>query len=320
MASYHRVRHAVGVASGTDALILALNALGIGEGDEVITVSHTALATVAAVLAVGAVPVCVDIEPDFYTLDPHHIEAVLSSKTKAIMPVHLYGQPCDMEAICFLAKKHGLKVIEDCAQAVGATYEGKKIGTWGDVACMSFYPTKNLGALGDGGAVLTQDDVIADRIKRARQYGWNQERMGQEPGRVSRLDEMQAAILSVKLHHFEEDQAERRALASSYHEALQASCLRLPVVREGGLHAWHLYVVQASNRDALRQTWSQQGVHAGVHYALPAHHHPGYKQKIRLAQEALVHTDKAASRVLSLPLYTGLSDKDLARVLTVVSQ
>ena len=217
-AQYCGVAHGVGVASGTDALELAMRALGIGPGDEVITVSHTAVATAAAVLACGATPVLVDVEDAYYTLDPAKIAAAITPRTKAIVPVHLYGQAADMDAILALARPRGLRVIEDCAQCTGGRYGARRLGSLGDIACFSFYPTKNLGAIGDGGIVVTSDADLAARVRRLRQYGWDETRKTHEIGRNSRLDPIQAAILSVKLPHLDADNArracDRRALRS----------------------------------------------------------------------------------------------------------
>ena len=207
-------------ASGTDALILALRALGIGPGDEVITVSHTAVATVAAVLATGATPVLVDVDPVFYTIDPAAIEAAITPRTKAIIAVHLYGQPADMDAIIAIARRRGLRVIEDCAQAAGARYRGRAVGGIGDIGCFSFYPTKNLGAIGDGGMVVTADARVAARVRRLRQYGWDEARNTHEVGLNSRLDPLQAAILHAKLPHLDADNARRAAIAARYAQGL----------------------------------------------------------------------------------------------------
>ncbi|MFN7662607.1 MAG: DegT/DnrJ/EryC1/StrS family aminotransferase [Alphaproteobacteria bacterium] len=305
-AAYHGLNHAVGVGSGTDALALSLKAFDIGPGDEVITVSHTALATVSAIVMTGATPVLVDID-SYFTMDPHQIEREITPKTKAIIPVHIYGQPCDMDPILEIARKHNLIVLEDCAQAHGATYRGKKVGTMGDVGCFSFYPTKNLGAIGDGGGVITNHPHIADRLKRLRQYGWNEDRVAIETGVISRLDELQAAILRIKLRHLDEDNHKRRCLSEQYNHLLKDSIFLLPGVRPDCQHAFHLYVVCSKNRNEWKKKLANFNIEAGIHYAYPAHSHPGYKDKIRICKTGLPVTERASQEVLSLPMYPELS-------------
>ncbi len=310
-AAYHDVKYSVGVGSGTDALVLAMRAFDIGPGDEVITVSHTALPTASAIIMTGATPVLIDIEEDFFTMDPSKIESAITSKTKAIIPVHLYGQPCDMDRIMAIAKAHGLKVIEDCAQAHGALYKGKKVGTIGDAGCFSFYPTKNLGAIGDGGGIITNKQDVAERLRRMRQYGWDKERIAQEPGVLSRLDELQAAILRIKLRHLDEDNQKRRDIAQHYRELFSKASLILPQVRKGCTHVYHLYVIKTDARDILKEKFAGVGIEAGIHYALPVHHHSGYASKVRIPNEALGVTDKIVKKILTLPMYPELDINDL---------
>jgi dTDP-4-amino-4,6-dideoxygalactose transaminase len=310
-ASYHNVEYAIGVGSGTDALALSLRALDIGPGDEVITVSHTALATAAAIVMTGATPVLIDVEEEFYTLDPTKIEAAITPRTKAIIPVHLYGQPCDMDPILEIASKHGLKVVEDCAQAHGALYKGKKVGTRGDVGCFSFYPTKNLGAIGDGGGVVTNNQHLADRLKRLRQYGWDENRISQEPGVVSRLDEIQAAILRIKLRHLDSDNEKRRTIAKGYQTVPLTKGLLLPKEREGCKHVYHLYVIRSKDRDKLKESLKSYNIEAGIHYTHPVHLHPGFKDKIVLPKEGLSVTDNLIKEILTLPIYPELDRKRL---------
>jgi dTDP-4-amino-4,6-dideoxygalactose transaminase len=302
-AAYHNVKHCIGVGSGTDALALTMRAFEIGASDEVITVSHTALATAAAIVMTGATPVLIDIEEDYYTIDPSKIEEAITLKTKAIIPVHLYGQPCDMDAIMAIAKKHNLIVIEDCAQAHGAIYKNSKVGTIGDAGCFSFYPTKNLGAIGDGGAVVTNNTLINDRLKRIRQYGWDHNRVSQELGVVSRLDELQAAILRIKLRYLDENNLKRQKIAKQYKNLLSNSDLQLPVERLGCQHVYHLYVVRSDNRDVLKSKLSQHGVDAGIHYTHSVHMHPGYTDKIRISSGGLSVTEKIISKILTFPMY-----------------
>jgi len=302
-AAYHNVKHCIGMGSGTDALALTMRAFDIGSGDEVITVSHTALATAAAIVMAGATPVLVDIEEDYYTIDPSKIEEAITPKTKAIIPVHLYGQPCDMDAIMVIAKKHNLIVIEDCAQAHGAIYKNSKVGTIGDAGCFSFYPTKNLGAIGDGGGVVTNNILINDQLKRIRQYGWDHNRVSQELGVVSRLDELQAAILRIKLRYLDEDNLKRQETAKQYKNLLSNGDLQLPAERLGCQHVYHLYVVRSSSRDVLKVKLSQHGVDAGIHYTHPVHMHPGYTDKIRISPGGLSVTEKTISKILTFPMY-----------------
>ena len=238
-ATYIGVDHGIGVGNCTDAIHLALRACGIGIGDEVITVSHTAVATVAAIELAGATPVLVDIEPDFYTIDPGQLQKAISPKTKAIIPVHLYGQSADLEAVLKIAKQHNLRVIEDCAQATGALYKNRRIGSFGDLACFSFYPTKNLGAFGDGGMVVCNESKLAKKVKCLREYGWDESRISQFAGVNSRLDELQAAVLRVKLPYLDEDNSKRRKLAKLYDQGL--SGLLLPKIRAEAIPVYHLY-------------------------------------------------------------------------------
>ena len=315
-AAFIGLPHAIGVGNGTDALELALRACGIGTGDEVITVSHTAVATVAAIELVGATPVFVDIEPGSYLMDPRQIEGAISSRTRAILPVHLYGRPADLPAILEIARKHSLRIIEDCAQSHGASLSGVKTGAWGDLAAFSFYPTKNLGALGDGGMVVTRDPDLADRVRELREYGWKQRYISDRPGMNSRLDEMQASILSVKLRHLSQDNDRRERLARVYLEALKGSCLRLPSVPAGGVHAWHLFVVAHQDRDALQSFLRERCIGTGVHYPVPVHLQPAYRDRVSL--RPLPNTAKASTQVLSLPLYPELPLESAQRVAEAV--
>lgn len=318
-ASYVGQSYALGVASGTDALFLALRACDIDESSEVITVSHTAVATIAAICMTGATPVCVDIDPKTQTLDSNLLEAALTSRTRAIIPVHLYGQPAAMQPICEFAGHHGLSVIEDCAQAHGAVYQGQNVGTWGQLAAFSFYPTKNLGALGDGGAVLCNDSTLYERLKLLRQYGWDEDRISQSAGINTRLDEIQAAILRVKLRHLDDDNAKRHVLAMRYTELLDAASLTLPAQQVNDIHAFHLYVVQHTSRDLLRAFLARKSIGTAIHYPLPAHLHPGYRDRIRVVG-SLANTEHAARSVLSLPLYPELSLENVELVATAIHE
>jgi dTDP-4-amino-4,6-dideoxygalactose transaminase len=312
--------HAVGVNSGTDALILAMHALGIGTGDEVVTVAHTALATIAAVIAVGATPVLVDIDPLTYTLDPALLEPAITPRTKAVIAVHLYGQAADMAPITEICRRHGVAVIEDCAQAAGGMYQGKRIGCLADIACFSFYPTKNLGAIGDAGMVVAADGGLAERIRRLRQYGWDSARQTSAPGVNSRLDEVQAAILNVKLPFLDAENARRARHAAAYKEGLSSLPLGLPWVRPGTEHVYHLYVIACDERDALKRSLERAGIMAGIHYPVPAHRHLGYADKVRVPIRGLPVTDQVASRILSLPLYPELEEAQIEHVISSVDR
>ncbi|MBI3601365.1 MAG: DegT/DnrJ/EryC1/StrS family aminotransferase [Candidatus Omnitrophica bacterium] len=318
-ACYVGVKHAIGVGSGTEALHMALVACGVGKGDEVITVSHTAVATVAAIVLSGAVPVLVDIEPSTYNMDPHQLKTSITPKTKAIIVVHLYGHPADMTPIIQIAHEHGIKVIEDCAQAHGARYEGKRVGAWGDMACFSFYPTKNLGAIGDGGAVVTNNEHLADQCRLLREYGWSKERVSQMAGWNSRLDELQAAILRVKLRYLDRDNQLRQQLAACYNQSLVHTGLVLPLEKSNCKHVYHLYVVRSQKRDELKEALSTQGVQTMIHYSVPVHLQPAYKGCVRVAHE-LKETKRIVSDILSLPLYPQLSLIDVKEVAETIGK
>ncbi len=312
------VSDAIGVASGTDALVLALLALGVESGDEVITVSHTAGATVAAIRMIGAIPVLVDIQESTYCLDPDALKGALSSKSKAIVAVHLYGHPANVEAV--RAAAPGIPVVEDCAQAQGALWNGRPVGGRGEVSCFSFYPTKNLGALGDGGAVASNDVGIATRVRQLRTYGWTMPQYAElNHGRCSRLDEMQAALLSVKLKMLPDYVARRRAVAARYRGGLSTLPLILPLEKPGASHAYHLYVLRSDRRDALEQYLSRRGIGVGRHYPLPVHHQPGLAAGARIPVPLTV-TEKIGSEILSLPMFSTISDEQVDRVIAVVRE
>ncbi|MDB5049660.1 MAG: erythromycin biosynthesis sensory transduction protein eryC1 [Fibrobacteres bacterium] len=317
-AAYIGVRHAVGVANGTDALHLALTALGVGPGDEVITVSHTAVATAAAVRLTGAVPVFADIERDFFTLDPVRVEAAITPRTKAIIAVHLYGQSADLDALAKLARSRGLKLIEDCAQCHGARLGERRLGSIGDIGCFSFYPTKNLGAIGDGGMAVTDDPELAGRLRLHREYGWSERYVSAVDGWNSRLDEIQAAVLRIKLKSLDRDNARRAHLAGIYTEGLQASGLVLPVTRPGATHVYHLYVIRTAHRDAMQKFLTGRGVNTLIHYPMPIHMQPAYRAKA--SPQRLPQTETAALEVLSLPMYPELEEKSAREVIAAVKE
>ncbi len=316
-AAYIGVRFGIGVGSGTEALHVALRACGIGPGDEVITVAHTAVATVAAIELCGATPVLVDIEPDYFTLDPERLEAAISPRTRAVIPVHLYGQAANLDAILAIARRHGLRVIEDCAQAHGALYRGKRVGSWGDVACFSFYPTKNLGALGDGGMVVTDDAALAEQMRLLRQYGWSTRYVSAVPGWNSRLDEVQAAILRVKLRHLEATNAMRTSIAQHYDQHLAGLELITPRCRPEAAHVYHLYVVRLNERDALQRYLTERGIGTLVHYPVPVHLQPAYQGRLP-GSDQLPQTEQAAREILSLPMYPELSLADAHQVAAAI--
>jgi dTDP-4-amino-4,6-dideoxygalactose transaminase len=322
-AAYLGVRHAIGVGSGTDALHLALRACGIGPGLPVFTVAHTAVATVAAVELCGATPVLVDINPADFTMDPNRLEDAVKTGTArnpsplqdtpfrgAIIPVHLYGQPADTTAILAIARRYDLALVEDCAQSHGATDNGQMTGAIGDIAAFSFYPTKNLGALGDGGAVVTSDANLAERVRLLREYGWRERYVSDIPGLNSRLDELQAAILRVKLRHLDADNALRRRLAAEYDHLLAKSGLALPQVRPGAMPVYHQYVVRTAGRDALQTHLRSRAIGALIHYPVPVHLQPAYAGRLPGA-DALPETETAARQVLSLPMFPELTGEQV---------
>ncbi len=309
-ADYVGASHAVGVASGTDALELALRACGVGAGDLVFTVAHTAVATVAAIEHTGATPVLVDIYPHSYTMDADCLQAALRDpplgRPRALVPVHLYGHPADMPSICRLAKEYGLYVVEDCAQAHGAVIDGRSVGAWGQMAAFSFYPTKNLGALGDGGAVVSSDAALAEKVRALRQYGWHERYVSDSPGGNSRLDPLQAAILRAKLPHLHFENGRRRSHARRYRELLAGAEIGLPAARSDVRHVYHQFVIRTKQRDLLREHLRDFGVSSAIHYPVPVHRQPAYAGRVPTAGE-LAHSDAAAGEILSLPMYPELS-------------
>jgi dTDP-4-amino-4,6-dideoxygalactose transaminase len=305
--------HAIGVGNGTDALRLALMAVGVVPGDEVITVSWTAGATVAAIAGMGAVPVLVDVDDQYLTLDPAQLDAAWSERTRAVVPVHLYGQSADLGAIHSWCEARGVALVEDVAQGHAGEYRGSRLGSFGDGASFSFYPTKNLGALGDGGLVIVQDELAADRVRALRQYGWRQRNWSEELGINSRLDEVQAAILRVGLSRLAEDLRRRERIAERYKLNLGQAAVRLVPEREGCRHAHHLFVLRIADREKVRRNLASRGVGSSVHYPVPAHRQPAYEAVSRLPG-ALEVTDRLSAEALSLPMYPALTDDDVDRV------
>jgi dTDP-4-amino-4,6-dideoxygalactose transaminase len=310
-AHYCGVRFAVGVGSGTEALHFTLLACGVGKGDEVITVPNTFIATTEAITLAGAMLVFVDIDPETYTLDATQIEGAITERTKAIIPVHLYGQPAHMEPILALAERHKLLVIEDAAQAHGAVYNGKRVGGVGVAACFSFYPTKNLGAYGDGGAVVTDDEEIAQRVMMLRDHGSRVKYRHEIEGLNSRLDTLQAAILRVKLRHVDRWNQRRQERASLYDALLKdATGVVCPTVREGCSHVYHLYVIRTKERDRLRKHLEDRGILTGIHYPIPLHLQPAYGH-LGIGEGSYPITELAAKEIISLPMYPELSREDV---------
>ena len=305
-AAYCDAKHAVGLANGLDALTLALRALAIGPGDEVIVPSNTYIATWLAVSGVGATPVPVEPDQATHNIDPARIEAAITSRTRALLPVHLYGQPADIDPILNIAKRHGLRVIEDAAQAHGARYKGQRIGAHGDIVCWSFYPGKNLGALGDAGAITTDDTALAERVALLRNYGSRQKYVNEEAGVNSRLDPIQAAVLRVKLEVLDEWTERRRAVATAYTVGMAQSDVILPHVPDWAEPAWHLYVVRTSDREALQDRMTEAGIGTLIHYPIPPHMQKAYTD-MEIMPEALPMARDLASEVLSLPMGPQLS-------------
>ena len=308
---YTGTDYTVSVNSGSDALFLALKSIGVGKGDEVITVSHTFISTVDAISRSGAKPVFVDINPDTYCMDVSKIEEKITEKTKAILPVHLYGHPADMDPICKLKEEYGLYVIEDACQAHGAEYNGKKAGSIGDMGCFSFYPTKNLGAYGDGGAVVTDNEEIKEKLIQMRNYGQSEKYHHDFVGVNSRLDELQAVILQTKLKHLDKWIERRRKNAEIYSRLLQDSDVILPVEKRFAKHAYHLYVIRSKNRDYLKKKLLQNDINAQIHYPIPVHKQKAY---LNFNDFKLDTTDKICNEILSLPLHPWMDYEEILKV------
>jgi len=314
IAHYHGVKHAVGVASGTDALHLALLAAGIKRGDEVITTPFTFIATAEAISYVGAVPVFVDIDPDSFNIDSSKIAPAITRKTKAIIPVHLYGQPADMDGLMEITKKHGLKVIEDCAQSFGAEYHGKKTGAIGDLGCFSFFPSKNLGGYGDGGMVITNDNDLAEHLLSLRNHGSKVRYHHEEVGFNSRLDEIQAAIIRVKFKHIDAYNAMRRNNAALYSRFLADPGIRTPSEQSRTKHVFHQYTIRVKNRDAVKQKLDAGRITSSmIYYPVPLHQQAAYKE-LGMKPGSLPVSELVAHEVLSLPLYPELTEEQIKQV------
>jgi dTDP-4-amino-4,6-dideoxygalactose transaminase len=322
-ARYIGPKYCLGVASGTDALTGAVRALDPAAEDYVITASHTSVATVAAIELAGARPLLIDIGASAYSLDPEELAQVLArppGRIAAIIAVHLYGQPADIHAILAVARRHGVPVIEDCAQSHGAQLGAQRLGGFGEMAAFSFYPTKNLAAIGDGGALLVDDPARYERLAAYRQYGWKTRQVSEFTGACTRLDELQAAILRTRLPRLDEDNARRRQIAARYQENFAGLPLSCPVVAPDALPVFHQYVVRTPKRDALRLALEQRGVNTAIHYPVPVHLQPAYQGRVALGPSGLARSEQAAREVLSLPMYPQLSDPQVERVIKAVRE
>lgn len=317
-ASYCQTNHCIGVGSGLDALTLAMRGLGIGPGDEVITTANTFIATALAIHHTGATPVLVDHDAETYNLDPRRISQAITSRTKAIVPVHLYGQPADMDTIQAVAQEHDLRVIEDAAQAHGATYKGRRCGSMGDAGCFSFYPGKNLGGMGDGGAIVTNNDELAEWLRAGRNYGSTVKYYHTMAGWNCRLDNMQAAILRVKLRYLDLWNERRRALAARYRERLASANVALPREADNIEHVYHLFVIRTPVRDELLKRLNEAGIGAGIHYPIPIHRQSGLNTRC-IVPKQLVNTDMFSDKLLSLPMCPYLEHEELDEVADTVS-
>lgn len=325
-ARYLGASFGIGVGSGTDAVEVALRACGIGAGDVVLTVSHSAVGTVVGIERAGARVALVDVDRDDYTMCPDALRAAIrgyrarpGERLSAVVPVHLYGQPADMVAIGAIAREHGLVVVEDCAQAHGAMVQDRRVGTWGSAAAFSFYPTKNLGALGDGGMVVTSDSDIAQAAREIRQYGWRERHNSVRNGMNSRLDELQAAVLDACLETLDADNERRRNIAERYSSGLAATRLVLPKPRNGSHHVYHQYVVRDRRRDALRRYLQQHGIGTAIHYPVPIHRQPAYADRL-LNHDRLPVTEQVAGEIASLPMYPQMPDGDIDAVIGALVQ
>lgn len=318
-AAFSGVRHAVGVGNGTDALILALQALGVGPGDEVITAVNTFIATAEAISSVGATPVFVDVDPNHYNMTDQSLKRAITRRTKAVIPVHLYGQPAPMQAISAVARRHGIRILEDAAQAHGSSHADLPVGSWSDFACFSFYPSKNLGAYGDAGAIITNDSELAEVVRMRRDHGRTEKYTHDFIGVNSRLDSLQAAVLDVKLRHLAHWTERRRAIAAAYTAALgEFPWITTPAEMDGARHVYHLYVIQVDQRDELRDHLARAGVGTGIHYPIPLSQQPAYSRLGYNVGEFPV-AESLGDRILSLPMYPELTDQQIQHVVSAIA-
>lgn len=322
-ANYVGTKYAIGLSSGSEALTLGLRALGIKENDKVLTVSFTFTSSVDCIVHNGGVPVFADINAETYTIDPTKIEKLISPPVKAIIAVHLYGNPVDLEPLMEIARKHNLFFVEDAAQAHGSKYKGKMIGSFGDIACFSFYPAKNLGAYGDAGSITTNDDELAYRIQMLREYGQSEKYVHKSIGFNSRLDELQAAVLRVKVRHLDKWNESRRRNAKIYSECLRkvsnSGEIVLPKETDGGTHVYHIYGIQTENRDELRQSLPNEGIQTGIHYPIPVHLQESYRNRPFCAGD-LSNTERIAKKELSLPMFPELTEDEISYISDKVTQ
>jgi len=321
-ADYLGVSYCVGVANGTDAIQLALRAIGIKSGEKVITVSHTSVATVSGIDWIGAIPILVDIDPQTYTIDPQRVQETLKNdvhkQIKAIIAVHLYGHPSDMEALMYIANRYHVALVEDCAQAHGAMANGKKTGSFGECGAFSFYPTKNLGAFGDGGAIVTSNSEIADKLRFLQQYGWRERYISEEAGYNSRLDELQAAILDCKLNWLDEGNLRRQEIARQYNEGLKSLPIQLPIERSGCRHVYHQYVIRCEHRDSIGKYLKSQGIQTSILYPMPIHLQPGYRDRVMIGHGGMEVTESIVNEILCLPIFPELSTNDVKIILNSI--
>ncbi len=320
LANYVGVAHAIPCASGTDALILALMALDVQPGDEVITTPFTFIATAEAISLLGAIPVFVDIDEGTLTLRPDLLEDAITSRTRVIIPVHLYGQAADLQSILKIARKHGLYVVEDAAQALGTVYHGRKVGSWGDLAAVSFYPGKNLGAYGDAGVVLTHDDYLAEKVRMLADHGSRQRYVHEYVGMNSRLDALQAAILRVKLPHLDAWNRRREAIAMVYRQQLQKLAIRFQQPQEGSTHIYHQFIILTEYRDRLQAFLKERGIPTAIHYPIPVHLQPAFKKRYGFHEGDFPVAESAAREVLSLPMHPDLQDSEIALIVNTIKE
>ena len=314
---YSQIKYGIGVGSGTDAIRLSLMALGIKQDDEVITVANTAIAGIAAIRSSNINPTFADIDKESYNIDPNKIEQKITKKTKAIIPVHLYGQSCDIKPILEIAEKHNLKIIEDCAQAHGSLYNNKKVGSFGDLSCFSFYPSKNLGCYGDGGMILTNNEEWCEKLSILRNYGQQKRYYSIMHGINSRLDEIQAAILRVKLKYLDQWNKKRREIAKFYNETLKGFVL--PAEKPYAKHVYHLYVIRSKKRDKLKEFLKNNGIGTEIHYPIPMHLQPAY-QDLNIKEGALPITEKFSKEILSIPIYPELKEEELHTIASLMNK
>ncbi len=317
LAQYLGVKHVIACANGTDALVMTMDVLGISPGDEVITTPYTFIASVECVSHLGGTPVFVDVEPDSFTIDPEKIKKAITPRTKAIIPVHIFGQPCDMDAIMAIAKEHNLAVVEDCAQAIGATYKGKRVGSIGHIGCFSLFPTKNLGCYGDGGFIVTDSDEWAALLRRKRTHGSNPKYYHDMFGYNSRLDTLQAAIVLAKLPHLDNWNSKRLEIARRYNEAFQGLPVRLPVEKEGRGHVYHLYMMGTDDRDAFKAHLDNLGIGSGVYYPLPMHLQKVYADMGHQPGDLPV-AEALAPSMLAIPCFPELTEEEQNQVIEAV--